>query len=96
MASFSAQPAAWHFCLWATKATLSLSTGHRTMLSPPAARHWSKHCLKTPAGPVAFTHVRAFVDGNHFAEDQTVVVDKSVIAQVGPAASTRAKRCPGL
>ncbi len=46
-----------------------------------------KALLKTPAGPVAFTHVRAFVDGNHYAEDQTVVVDKSVITLVGAAAS---------
>lgn len=44
--------------------------------------------LKTPAGPVAFTHVRAFVDGNRFADDQTVVVDQGLITQVGPAAST--------
>jgi hypothetical protein len=46
-----------------------------------------KALLKTPAGPVAFTHVRAFLDGNHFAEDQTIVVDKGVIATVGPAGS---------
>jgi imidazolonepropionase-like amidohydrolase len=44
--------------------------------------------LKTPAGPVAFTHVRAFVDGTRFAEDQTVIVDNGVITAVGPAAST--------
>ena len=43
--------------------------------------------LKTPAGPVAFTHVRAFVDGSRFAEDQTVVVSGGKIAAVGPAAS---------
>ncbi|HEX3944994.1 MAG TPA: hypothetical protein VHW69_12980 [Rhizomicrobium sp.] len=43
--------------------------------------------LKTPAGPVAFTHVRAFVDGKRFAEDQTVIVDHGKIAKVGPAAS---------
>jgi imidazolonepropionase-like amidohydrolase len=42
---------------------------------------------KTPAGPVAFAHVRAFV-GDHYADDQTVVVDKGVITAVGPAAST--------
>ena len=46
-----------------------------------------KALLKTPAGPVAFTHVRAFVDGNHYAEDQTVVVDNGVITLVGTAAS---------
>jgi imidazolonepropionase-like amidohydrolase len=48
------------------------------------------HALpKTPPGPVAFTHVRAFVDGTRFADDQTVVVDKGAIVAVGPAASTR-------
>ncbi len=40
---------------------------------------------KTPAGPVAFTNVRAFVDGRKFMEAQTVVVDKGVITQVGAA-----------
>lgn len=45
------------------------------------------HALfKKAAGPVAFTHVRAFVDGNRFVEDQTVVVDKGVITKVGRAA----------
>ncbi len=47
-----------------------------------------KALLKAPAGPVAFTHVRAFIDGDHFAEDQTVVVDKGLIVSVGAAAST--------
>ena len=42
--------------------------------------------LKTPAGPVAFTNVRAFLDGARFAEAQTVVVDKGLIVKVGPAA----------
>ncbi len=51
-----------------------------------------KALLKTPEGPVAFTHVRAFVDGTHFAEDQTVVVDHGSIAQVGPASSTPAPK----
>jgi imidazolonepropionase-like amidohydrolase len=46
-----------------------------------------KALLRTPAGPVAFTHVRAFLDGERFAEDQTVVVDKGVITKVGPSAS---------
>jgi cytosine/adenosine deaminase-related metal-dependent hydrolase len=45
-----------------------------------------KSLLKTPAGPVAFTHVRAFLAGDHFAEDQTIVVDRGVIKQAGPAA----------
>ncbi len=40
---------------------------------------------RTPAGAVAFTHVRAFVDGKRFADDQTVVVDKGIITAVGPA-----------
>ena len=48
-----------------------------------------KALLKTPTGPVAFAHVRAFLDGARFAEDQTVVVDKGVIVAVGPAGSTR-------
>ena len=51
-----------------------------------------KALLKTPQGPVAFTHVRAFLDGTHFAEDQTVVVDHGLIAQVGPASSTPAPK----
>jgi len=46
-----------------------------------------KALLKTPTGPVAFTHVRAFVEGSRFVEDQTIVVDKGVIKLVGPAAS---------
>jgi imidazolonepropionase-like amidohydrolase len=49
-----------------------------------------KALLTTPAGPVAFTHVRVFVDGTHFEDDQTVVVNNGVIAQVGPASSTPA------
>jgi imidazolonepropionase-like amidohydrolase len=47
-----------------------------------------KQLLKTPTGPVAFTHVRAFIEGRSFVEDQTVVVDKGLIVRVGPAAST--------
>ena len=45
----------------------------------------AKALLKTPAGPVAFTHVRAFLDGTRFVADQTVVVDKGVITSIGPA-----------
>jgi imidazolonepropionase-like amidohydrolase len=41
--------------------------------------------LKTPTGPVAFTHVRAFVGGDHFADDQSVVVENGLITKVGPA-----------
>jgi imidazolonepropionase-like amidohydrolase len=52
----------------------------------------AKALLKTPPGPVAFTHVRAFLDGGRFAEDQTVVVDKGRIVAVGPAASTPAPK----
>ncbi|QNK03088.1 amidohydrolase family protein [Dyella telluris] len=44
---------------------------------------------KTPAGPVAFTHVRAFLDGNRFADNQTIVVDKGVITAVGDAATVQ-------
>ena len=44
-----------------------------------------KALLKTPTGPVAFTHVRAFVDGVRFVEDQTVVVNRGVITDVGPS-----------
>ena len=47
-----------------------------------------KALLQTPKGPVAFTHVRAFVDGQRFVEDETVIVDKGVISAVGPSAST--------
>ncbi|MGB6309686.1 MAG: amidohydrolase family protein [Steroidobacteraceae bacterium] len=48
-----------------------------------------KSLLKTPAGAVAFTHVRAFLGGDHFADDQTVVVDKGVITQAGSAAQVK-------
>lgn len=44
---------------------------------------------KTPAGPVAFTHVRAFLDGSRFADGQTVIVDKGVITAVGDAATVK-------
>lgn len=39
--------------------------------------------LKTPTGPVAFTHVRAFLDGTHFATAQTVLTDHGSISQIG-------------
>jgi imidazolonepropionase-like amidohydrolase len=42
--------------------------------------------FKKPDGPVAFTHVRAFVDGDKFVDDETVVVEKGLITKVGPAA----------
>ena len=50
----------------------------------------SKELATTPAGPLAFTHVRSFVDGSHFVEDETIVVDKGIITQVGPSATTQA------
>jgi imidazolonepropionase-like amidohydrolase len=50
----------------------------------------AKTLPKVPAGPVAFTHVRAFVDGTRFVDDQTVVVDHGVITQVGPSTTTAA------
>ena len=46
-----------------------------------------KALLKKPAGPVAFSHVRAFLDGTQFADDQTVIVENGSITQVGPASS---------
>jgi imidazolonepropionase-like amidohydrolase len=49
-----------------------------------------KALLKIPQGPVAFTHVRAFLDGTRFAEDQTIVVDSGKIVAAGPASSTPA------
>jgi imidazolonepropionase-like amidohydrolase len=51
-----------------------------------------KSLLKTPTGPVAFTHVRAFLDGTHFADDQTVVVDHGSIVAAGPAGTTPAPK----
>ena len=44
--------------------------------------------VKVPAAAVAFTHVRTFdADGLRFLDDQTVVVDKSLIAASGAAQS---------
>lgn len=51
-----------------------------------------KSLLKVPSTPVAFTHVRAFLDGKRFADDQTIVVDKGIITRVGPSASTPAPK----
>ena len=50
----------------------------------------SKQLTTAPAGPLAFTHVRSFVDGSHFVEDETIVVDKGIITQVGASATTQA------
>ena len=50
----------------------------------------ARSLVKLPAGPVAFTHVKLFdADGLRFRADQTVVVDKGVIAAVGPAAQVK-------
>ncbi|MEY2885125.1 MAG: hypothetical protein RL490_2849 [Pseudomonadota bacterium] len=49
-----------------------------------------KSLLKTPAGAVAFTHVRLFdADKGMFRPDQTVVFDKGLITAVGPAAKVK-------
>jgi len=51
---------------------------------------FARTLAKTPPGPVAFTHVKLFdADGLRFLDDRTVVVDKGVIAAVGPAASVK-------
>jgi imidazolonepropionase-like amidohydrolase len=47
----------------------------------------AKRLAKVPAGPVAFTHVRAFIDGTRFAEDQTVVAENGLITSVGPSSA---------
>ena len=48
----------------------------------------AKALVKMPAGPVAFTGVRLFdADAPRFVADQTVVVDKGVIAAVGARSS---------
>ncbi len=47
-----------------------------------------KTLLKIPEGPVAFTHVRAFLDGTRFVDDQTLVVNNGLIVEIGPARST--------
>jgi imidazolonepropionase-like amidohydrolase len=41
--------------------------------------------LKTPAGPVAFTHVRAFLGGTRFVEDRTVLVEHGLITRIASA-----------
>jgi imidazolonepropionase-like amidohydrolase len=48
----------------------------------------AKSLVKVPAGPVAFTGVRLFdADATRFLTDQTVVVEKGVIAAVGARGS---------
>jgi imidazolonepropionase-like amidohydrolase len=49
----------------------------------------ARSLARLPNGPVAFTNVRAFLDGGRFADDQTILVDKGVIVAAGPAASVR-------
>ncbi len=50
----------------------------------------AKSLAKTPDKPVAFTNVRLFdADGLRFLENQTVVVNKGVIASVGPSNETK-------
>ena len=49
----------------------------------------AKELTKTPKGAVAFTHVRAFLDGTHFAENQTVIVEQGKITLVGAAADIK-------
>jgi imidazolonepropionase-like amidohydrolase len=49
----------------------------------------AKALAKAPKGAVAFTHVRAFLDGSHFAENQTVIVEKGKITLVGAAADIK-------
>ena len=49
----------------------------------------AKELAKAPKGAVAFTHVRAFLDGTHFAENQTVLVEKGKITLVGAAADIK-------
>jgi cytosine/adenosine deaminase-related metal-dependent hydrolase len=46
---------------------------------------------KAPAGPVAFANVKLYdSDARMFRDGMTVVVDKGVVAAVGPSATTRA------
>jgi len=49
------------------------------------SREIAQRFLQTSSEPVAFTHVRAFLDGSRFADEQTVLVEKGLIARIGPA-----------
>lgn len=49
----------------------------------------ARKMLKNSTAPVAFQHVRAFLDGTHFADDQTLVVQDGKIAAVGSASSVQ-------
>lgn len=52
----------------------------------PAIAH---RMLQNSTTPIAFQHVRAFVGGDHFADDQTIVVQDGKIRAVGSAAATQ-------
>jgi hypothetical protein len=53
----------------------------------------AKSLVKVPAGPVAFTGVRLFdADAPRFVNDQTVVVDKGLIAAVGARESVKVRQ----
>jgi imidazolonepropionase-like amidohydrolase len=54
------------------------------------SRLQASQLASTAAGPMAFTHVRSFVDGSRFVEDETIVVDKGIITQVGPSSTIEA------
>ncbi len=50
----------------------------------------AKKLVKTPVGAVAFRNVQIYdADAKKFVADQTVVVEKGLIASVGPAASAK-------
>ena len=68
--------------------TLDALTDAQTKAMAARMPALAKSLAKTPDGPVAFTHVRAFVDGKRFVDDETVIVDKGIITQVGAASST--------
>ena len=65
-------------------------TEAQTIALAARAPELRKQLLKTPAGPVAFTHVQVFdAEGKRFLADHTVVVDKGLITAVGPASSVK-------
>lgn len=43
----------------------------------------AKSLVRVPSGAVAFTHVRAFLDGEVFVDDETVVIESGKITQIG-------------
>ena len=57
----------------------------RAARSPVVARQ----LLKDGSSAIAFVHVRAFVDGIRFVDDQTVVVEGGKITAVGSATTTK-------